>query len=218
LAYLPNGFWLVLRRRPSQPPLNDDLRHLGVRIPAALLAISLFVILDRVNWSTIPFALEHVLKVSVLAPAVVLLTNAVAAAYRLLGGIGLDFMNSPLAARTPADFWRRWNVPAQQFLNEYVFQPAGGPCRAVRATLVTFFVSGVVHEYVFGIASGRVQGWQLLYFMLQGVAVVATMRIRPQGRMTILWIAGTWMFSLASSVLFFLSVNQVVPFYWIPDS
>jgi D-alanyl-lipoteichoic acid acyltransferase DltB (MBOAT superfamily) len=176
------------------------------------------VILYRMNWSAVCFPLEHVLKVSAVASAVVLLTNAVAAVYRLSGGVALDFMNHPLVAPTPADFWRRWNVPAQQFLNEYTFQPAGGPRRPVRATLVTFAVSGLVHEYVFGIASGRVQGWQLLFFMIQGVAVVATMRVRPRGRFTLLWVAGTWGFNLASSALFFRSVNQVLSFYQTPDS
>jgi hypothetical protein len=218
LAYLPNGFWLVLRREPSRPPMPLDLRRLGFRAPAALASVLLCVGLYRVNWSTVWFPLEHVLKVAAVASAVVLLTKAAAAASRLLGGVALDFMNNPLVAPTPADFWRRWNVPAQQFLNEYTFQPAGGPRRAVRATLVTFAVSGLVHEYVFGVASGRVQGWQLLFFMLQGVAVVATMRIRPRGRITLLWVAGTWVFNLASSALFFLSVNQVLPFYRVSDS
>jgi hypothetical protein len=218
LAYLPNGFWLVLRREPSRPPMPLDLRRLGRRAPAALASVLLCVILYRVDWSTVWFPLEHVLKVSAVASAVVLLTNAAAAAYRLTGGVALDFMNHPLVAPTPAAFWRRWNVPAQQFLNEYTFQPAGGPRRPVRATLVTFAVSGLVHEYVFGIAAGRVQGWQLVFFMLQGVAVVATLRIRPRGRSTLLWVAGTWGFNLASSALFFLSVNQVLPFYRPPDS
>src|SRR5262249_30335673 len=136
LAYLPNGFWLVLRREPSRPPTPLDLRRLGFRAPAALASVLLCVTLYPVNWSTVWFPLEHVLKVSAVAFAVVLVTNALAAAYRLIGGVALDFMNNPLVAPTPADFWRRWNVPAQQFLNEYTFRPAGGPRRAVRATLV----------------------------------------------------------------------------------
>jgi hypothetical protein len=122
-AYLPNGFWLVLRREPSRSPRDLDLSRLRFKAPAALLSAL--------------------------------------------------------------------------------------PC---------VFLSGLVHEYVFGIASGRVQGWQLLFFLLQGLAVVVTRRIRPRGRITLLWVVGTWVFNLASSVLFFLSVNQVLPFYWVPDS
>jgi hypothetical protein len=216
-AYLPNFFWLVLRRKPRRLPLTHDIWRLGFRAPVSLLSVILVLIVYRMNWSTVPFALEHVLRVTTVVSAVIFVLNAIAAVYRLLGGVAIDPMSNPFVASTPADFWRRWNQPAQQFFYEYAFMPAGGLHKVIRASLVTFGVSGMVHEYVFGIASGRVQGWQFLFFMLQGFAVVLTMRIRPRGPLTILWIAGTWTFNLVSSVLFFMSVNQVLPFYSMPD-
>jgi hypothetical protein len=214
LAYLPNGFWLVLRKEPSRVPLVRDLRRLRWAVPALLVLMLLGVALWRQDWSAAPFAVEHALKVSLVILTVVLIANALAAAYRLLGGRALDFMNNPIAARTPADFWRRWNRPAQQFLSEYIFMPAGGLRRPVRATLVTFGVSGLIHEYVFGIAAGRIQGWQILFFTVQGCAVVATAHIRPTGWTQSLWIAATAVFNLSTSVLFFQSVDAVLPFYW----
>jgi hypothetical protein len=51
--------------------------------------------------------------------------------------------------------------------------------RPVRATIVTFLVSGVIHEYVFDLAAGRVLGSQMLFFTIHGLAVVATLRLRP---------------------------------------
>ncbi len=214
LAYLINGFWLVLRRKPSRAPVSRDLRQLAGAVPASLFSILLGVGLWQHDWSAVPFALEHALKVSSIVLAVVLIANASAATWRLLGGKALDPMRNPIAAKTPADFWRRWNRPAQQFFNEYVFLPAGGFRRAVRATLATFGISGLVHEYVFGIAVGRIQGCQILFFSLQGFAVVATMSTRPSERMSSLWIAGTLVFNLSTSVLFFQSVDAVLPFYW----
>jgi len=213
VVYLLNYFWLVLRREPSRPLIVHDIRCLALSAPTALLSVMLCILLYRLNWSTIPFAIEHVLKVSGVVSVVVFTGNASAVVYRLLGGIALDPMANPIFAPTPAEFWRRWNRPAQQFLEEYAFKPAGGLRRPVRATLITFGVSGMIHEYVFGIASGRVQGCQLLFFMLQGCAVIATMRIRPRGGGAILWIAGTWIFNLATSALFFMSLDQVIPFY-----
>ncbi len=213
VAYLANPLWLVLRKEPSRVPATRDLRLLAVTAPAFLVPMLLGVGLWWQDWSAVPFAVEHTLKVSAIVLSVVLLANASAAAYRILGGRALDPMSHPLAAPTPAEFWRRWNRPAQQFFNEYAFGPAGGFRRPVLATLVTFVVSGLVHEYVFGIASGRIQGWQMLYFALQGCAVAATMRFRPKGRMLPVWIAGTVAFNLSSSALFFQSVNAVLPFY-----
>jgi hypothetical protein len=76
----------------------------------------------------------------------------------------------------------------------------------------------VCHEYVFGMASGRFQGWQFLFFVLQGCAAAATLRIKPEGPSALLWLAGTWAFNLISSFLFFLSVDQVLPFYFLRAS
>jgi MBOAT, membrane-bound O-acyltransferase family len=215
LANLPNGFWLVLRDEPRPVPVSRDVRQLVWAVPAVSLSILLGVILWRQDWSSVPFAIEHTLKAAVVIVAVVLGGNALARVYRLLGGMALDPMGNPIAAATPAEFWRRWNRPAQQFLMHYVFKPAGGFRKAARATLATFGVSGLVHEYVFGIAACQIQGYQLLFFLLQGCAVLATMRARPPGRISsILWVVGTMVFNLATAVLFFMSVDAVVPFYW----
>jgi len=213
-AYLPNGFWLVLRREPGRVPVSRDLRLLACGAPASLFSVLVGVGLWRQDWSTVPFAVEHALKVASVVLAVVLIGNALAPAYRLLGGRALDPMANPIAASTPAEFWRRWNRPAQKFLSEYVFMPAGGLRRPVPATLVTFGMSGLVHEYVFGIAAGRIQVCQLLFFALQGCAVAATARTRLAGRRPSLWIAGTLVFNLSTSLLFFQSVDAVLPFYW----
>jgi hypothetical protein len=43
---------------------------------------------------------------------------------------------------------------------------------------------------------------------------VATMHNRPTRRMVPLWIVGTLVFNLSTSVLFFRSVDAVLPFYW----
>ncbi len=78
---------------------------------------------------------------------------------------------------------------------------------------MTFAVSALVHEYVFGIVLGRVQGYQTVFFMLQGCAAAATLRIRPNGWKAALWVAATLGFNLATAVFFFASVNGMVPFY-----
>lgn len=213
LAHLPNGFWLVLRKEPGGVPAALDVKRLTWTVPTATASVFLAGALWYWDWSSLPFALEHAAKVSAVVLAVVQTTNAAASAYRVLGGKALKPMANPLAARTPAEFWRRWNRPAQQFFHEYAFAPAGGPNRALVATLATFGTSGLVHEYVFGAATGQFQGCQFVFFGIQGCAAAMTRCIRPSRRAVPLWVAGTALFNLAASVLFFRSIDAVVPFY-----
>ncbi len=213
VSFLVNWGWLVLRKPPPGVPVDRDSKQLVLSIPLLILLGGLCKVVFSTDFSDVPFAVEHCLKVTTLVSVVTLLANASARAWRLLGGRALEPMLNPAVARTPADFWRRWNRPAQQFFQEYAFQASGGFHHPIRGILVSFAASGIVHEYVFGITTGRVQGWQFLYFALNGLATVATVRIRPHGWMVLPFVAGTFAFNLVLSVIFFRSVNSVFPFY-----
>lgn len=215
LAFLPNPTSVVLRRLDDEPrpSRREDLLRLAKASAAAIAGAIILITVFYVDWRRWPFAVEHVAKVVAFFLMLVPSGAAVAAVWRLLGGKTREPMDNPFIASTPADFWRRYNRPAQQFFAEDVFKPLGGLRAPIRATLATFAVSAVLHEYVFGIAIERVQGYQTAFFLLQGVAVVATLRIRPKGWRQVPWIAATLAFNLASSTLFFASLDEVVPFY-----
>jgi hypothetical protein len=211
--YLAHPALIVLNRRQAEVARAENFRRIGVYGAGALVMILACVLLFGMDWKGLPLALEHCLKVSCVALGVAMTANLAAAVFRVLAGPAQDAMGNLLTARTPAEFWRRWNRPAQQFFFQCVFIPAGDPRHPIRATLFTFAVSGVVHEYVFGIASGAVQGWQMLFFMIQGLAVVSTMRLRPTGWKALAGIVVTLAFNLATAGLFFKSVKAIAPFY-----
>jgi hypothetical protein len=213
LTWLPNSFWLVVRRVPPPHARRDDWKRLSAALIQTAAGVALLVRLFDRDWSRQPFALEHGAKVTATFCTVVSFSRMTAAAYRLSGRAALDPMLAPATAPTPAEFWRRWNRPAQQFLETYAFRPAGGVRDLVRATLVTFAVSAAIHEYVFGIAAGRVQGWQALFFLVQGVAAAASIRLRPTGWRRTVGQLLTFLFNLATSAFFFRSVNAVLQFY-----
>jgi D-alanyl-lipoteichoic acid acyltransferase DltB (MBOAT superfamily) len=191
----------------------ENLRHLAVSATASVLGTALFLATFTVPWERYGFALEHTAKVVTFFLMIVPLSAAQAAAWRLAGGRGLEFMDNPFAARTPADFWRRYNRPVHQFLEEDLFVPAGGRRHRVRATIAVFLFSAVIHEYVFAVGVGRVQGYQAAFFLVQGLAVAATLRVRPKGPWVAPCVAGTFAFNVVSGVLFFGSVNGLLPFY-----
>jgi hypothetical protein len=213
LAWLPNSFWLVLRRNPQPTAPRDDWNRLPLATIRSTACLAILGGIFAFDWSDMPIVIEHSVKVIVTYAAVVSFAQLGAVAYRLSGGAALDPMLSPAGAPTPAEFWRRWNRPAQQLLETYAFRPAGGLHHPVRATLVTFAISAAVHEYVFGIAAGYLQGWQAVFFLTQGVAAAASIRVRPTGWRLALGKFLTATFNLATSVFFFQSVNSVLPFY-----
>ena len=215
VAFLLNPFVHVRRSLPAEPRPSvrgDLLQVLGAALGLAA-GIILLRALFRVDWGGRPFFAEHVTKVVAFFLAVLSGLALAAASWRLLGGKGRDYMDNPVAARTPADFWRRYNRNMHQFFLKDVLVSAGGLHHPARATLVVFGLSALIHEYLFSIAIGRVQGYQTAFFLLQGFAVAATARVKARGWSAAPWVAATLAFNLLSSVLFFASVNGLVPFY-----
>ena len=60
------------------------------------------------------------------------------------------------------------------------------------------------------------QGYQTVFFLLQGAAVALTLRLKPRGISTAAGVAATFTFNLMTGVLLFASVNAVLPFYVNP--
>jgi hypothetical protein len=214
-SFLSNPFTLVRRRLADEPrpatPAN--LRRLAWGILGGAAGITLLVGLFRIDWADYPFLVEHVSKVSAFFLAVLAGLDAGVALWRLCGGTARDVMDLPFLARTPADFWRRYNRLMQQFFQEDVFKPLGGRRAPIRAIVLVFALSALLHEYLFGIAIGRVQGYQTAFFLLQGAAVVGSARIKARGWWALPWTVATLGFNLVLAVLFFASMNGLVPFY-----
>ena len=224
-TFLLNPFVHVRRCLPAEPrpSVRSDLLSIAGAALGVAAGIILLRVLFRIDWGGRPFLAEHVSKVAAFFLAVLSGLALAAASWRLLGGMARDYMANPVAARTPADFWRRYNRNMHQFFLKDVLVSAGGLRHPARATLVVFGLSALIHEYLFSIAIGRVQGYQTAFFLLQGFAVAATARVKARGWTAVPWAAATLAFNLVSSVLFFASVNGLVPFYsrelpaWLAD-
>jgi hypothetical protein len=215
LAFFPNWGSMVLKRLESEPrpPQRDNWIRLVLSLPGLSVSVGILCWLFRLDWSAQSFAVEHCIKVSGLFCALIPAGAVSTCLWRLAGGTTRDWFDALFLARTPADFWRRYNRPVQQFFFEDIFKRVGGFRSPARATLVTFAISGLIHEYVFGIATGRAQGYQMTFFLIHGCVVAATLRVRPRGWQAAPWNAGTLAFNLAASVVFFANLNDIVPFY-----
>ena len=218
LAFVLNPFVVVRRHLvfESRPAPVADVRELVVGLCGLAAGVAAGREVFRTNWSKAPFLVEHSAKMIAFYVPTLSGLSAGAAGWRLLGGSARNYMDRPYLARTPADFWRRYNRNFQQFFLQDVFHTLNERLGRPARIMTVFSLSAVLHEYVFGIATGRVQGYQTAFFLLQGIAVAATLRVRPRGWRAILWATGTALFLLFSSTLFFACMQGVVPFYSRP--
>ena len=84
----------------------------------------------------------------------------------------------PYMARSPADFWRRWNISLSSWFRDYVYIPLGGSRHGTwmwaRNVLVTFLLSGLWHG-----ASWNYVLWGLYHGILLLVTQLPA-RLMPQ--------------------------------------
>jgi hypothetical protein len=228
--FFANPFTMVFDRALIPFPRSKPRAPEGIRLALGLAVLGLgggiLLLLFTTGVGASMFIADHVTKVLVLAVMIEGVSQAACASARLTGVHAVPVTEYALLARTPASFWRRYNRMAGVWLYKHVFRPAGGRRKAVRAVLLTFLANGILHEYLFGVALLRISGYQLAFFLLQGLGVLGS---APLDRMAerFGWVGEgcarliTTAFLLLSSLFFFASLDSICPgFYsaprWLP--
>ena len=215
MRYLLNPFVLCFRRHLSDKPRTaEHNRALFIRgVSEVLVGSTLLSWAFSVDWTNSSFWLEHVTKLAGAYLAIFdggfVLANGLLG---LTGGAYMEFSRHPVLARTPADFWRRYNRDAGRFLHQDVYARLGRLPREARIGLV-FLLNGLLHEYLAFVMTQHIAGVLLVFFLLQGVAVILTWRLRPSGRVVAVCLTLTIAFNVACTVLFFTAINEILPWY-----
>jgi hypothetical protein len=213
LVFLASPFSMVERRSASEPrPSPRGIALLGVE-GVALLAAAAGAWLVFLRVRPQPFAVEHVLLSAASLAFASGATDVMFAGWLAAGGRGRRTMERVYLARTPAEFWRRWNRPINLFLFEDVARPLVARGHRAAGVLLAFAVSAGLHEYAASVAAARVQGYQAAFFMFHGVAMLATARLAPSGAWAAVGVALTLLFNLATSVAFYASLEEIMPWY-----
>jgi D-alanyl-lipoteichoic acid acyltransferase DltB (MBOAT superfamily) len=80
----------------------------------------------------------------------------------------------PLAAPSLAEFWRTWNPVWGYYLSVWCYRPVRRMLPHAVAVMVTFTVSGLVHNLLAALLSHRLNPFVTVWFMLYGVVMVAS--------------------------------------------
>lgn len=106
----------------------------------------------------------------------------------------------PLAARSPADFWRRWNVYTGDWFRRYVYIPTAHglsrrvtrrlrPLAAALALVLTFTLLGAVHDVDQLAERGLLSLHGTKGFSLIGLMVVLGIELERRGRRMTSWLS-----------------------------
>ncbi len=100
------------------------------------------------------------------------ISHVLALLWQRAGADAHPIMHAPVLARSPADFWgSRWNLAFREFLYDVVCRPTIRRLGTGGARLVTFLVSGLIHELVISVPAGGGYGLPTAYFVVQGIGV-----------------------------------------------
>lgn len=83
-------------------------------------------------------------------------------------------MNTPIRSTSLGEFWGvRWNTAFRDLAHQVLFRPLARAFGPKLATIGGFLASGLIHDIVISIPAGGGYGLPTLYFLLQGIAILA---------------------------------------------
>ena len=161
------------------------VRRVLLKAPGIAALYAIHVLVPRVHDHALIEAFWALWLVWLAVSAIADLVSALP----MMFGIDLEeTFDAPPLARSPREFWsRRWNLFVHRFVMSFLFLPLGGRRHPLLATMLVFVGSGLMHEYFIVACLGRPgarTGWMLLFFVIQGIAVIAqTVLVRRRARL-----------------------------------
>lgn len=95
-------------------------------------------------------------------------------AWRAAGVDARPLMNWPVLSQGVSEFWgRRWNTAFRDLAHRFLFRPLAARLGPRAGVAAGFLFSGAVHDLVISAPAGGGYGWPTLYFVAQGVGLLA---------------------------------------------
>ena len=200
-------------------PTRSNQTRTGLAMIAFGLSFAMLDVLSRSAIVRSSFVVDHTLKFLLFAFAIESLARSLYGLEQQAGYNTRPLIDAAHRSQTVGEFWTRYNTRVHAWFDHNIFRRFGGGRAPVRAVFLVFFVSAILHELGFAIATSRVDGYQIAFFMLQAPAVVVghfvqrPARAHPLGRLMLRGSTILWMW--ATSMFFFHGVDRVFPFFYV---
>jgi hypothetical protein len=208
------------RRRLAQP--DRPWPH-ALRIVGGLVGVATGLVLARAKRGVSPFRssfpLDHAAMLVLFVLAIESLAQVLYGLERLAGYDVSPIIRRAYVARSVSEFWRRYNSRIHDWFHRHVFRASGGGRHPARGLVLVFLVSGLFHELMFAVASSKITGYQLAFFLIQAPPALASRwleRLARRGGIAgrVVAHALTILFLSTASVLFFRGVSEIFPFIY----
>ena len=226
----PFPFLLVVYQEKEGKILQNaerDPRNIGRMLCAFLVGVVAIALIGaswHLPYLASNFLYDHTLKLLIFTVFLEALSRWLYRVERFVGYDTTPIINNVLSSRTVSDFWQLYNTRVHSWFHLNLFRPARRVSPAWGVALV-FIANGLLHELMFGVTTGRFDGYQLLFFLTQIPAVLVSGRMRKfairnglLGEALVRCFTIAWM--LMTTMLFFHGVNRIIPFYsatpWLP--
>ncbi len=165
------------------------------------------------------FLLDHLAMLVLFVLAIESISQILYGLERLAGSDVSPIIRHAFLARTVAEFWQRYNSRVHDWLYRNVFRASDGRHHPVRGVVLVFLASGLFHEVMFDLATSKISGYQLAFFLIQIPPALASHWLERLARRR--GIAGqivahltTILFLAIASILFFRGVSDIFPFIY----
>ncbi len=167
--------------RRSLVSLNkNELLFVGAKILLGLVLITLIV--PRVHASEQPLLAGWLGMVGIVFCMHFGYSHLSAVIMQSRGRNVTPIMNNPALAKTVSEFWgKRWNLAFRDYAHITLFMPLAKKWGAAIGALAGFAFSGVIHELAISVPARGGYGWPMLYFLIQGLAVLIERRMTKSG-------------------------------------
>ncbi|MCD9017109.1 membrane bound O-acyl transferase family-domain-containing protein [Parachryseolinea silvisoli] len=172
--------WFGMRAAPFERLPSITLPHSRliikgvIRIAIGLILLYLSVTTEHFAIATTLFIPQLLLLVGISMILHFGILNLSTAAWRAQGVDVQELFRSPYKSASLREFWgKRWNMAFSEMTAQIAYRPLKQTISAEQAMLLSFLLSGLLHEIAISLPVNAGYGLPMLYFALHAAAMLA---------------------------------------------
>jgi hypothetical protein len=163
----------LFEKLPSPPRDYRKLLLKGLsRIVIGLIFLYLSFTVARLNWTHQYFFPQLLMLIGISLILHFGILNLSAALWRAMGVDATELFRAPYKSKSLKEFWgKRWNIAFSEMTALIAYRPLRGKVGTEAAVVLSFLLSGLLHEIAISFPVNAGYGLPLIYFGIHAIAM-----------------------------------------------